>query len=379
LSEIRLDKVYIPKVTKTKEGFLKGIATVTRTGVFKYRNFDGSERLELRHPDDVLLSVSLDSLKSIPITNDHPKQLLNIDNVGNLMIGMTGETVIVDDDKISTSISITHKDGIAAISEGKRELSLGYSLDTIEEVGEYNGEKYTHRQKNIFYNHLSLVKQARAGRSARVNLDGVSCKNEANIYYMIEGDIKDVTPNNIAMDKIDESLTENPNFFLTKEDNMTDTTFHVDEIDKKTRAEKTTEKMITLTKNEHDRIDAVIDQLKAENTQLKAVNMDALIAEGVKNRLSLLSKIGSVINTDGLVDKTDREIMELVITKYNPNLNYNLKEKTDAYISGRFDAIIEGTSDNKAIMNQMSNLINMDSKKEISALDILKNHSKKGN
>lgn len=64
-----------------------------------------------------------------------------------------------------------NKDAIEAIKRGKQELSLGYTLDVIEELGIYNGEKYTHRQKNVDYNHLALVNQGRAGRTARVNLD----------------------------------------------------------------------------------------------------------------------------------------------------------------------------------------------------------------
>mgnify|MGYP000088398843 FL=1 len=37
----------------TDEGFLKTTAITTRTGVFTYKNLDGSLRKELRHPDDV--------------------------------------------------------------------------------------------------------------------------------------------------------------------------------------------------------------------------------------------------------------------------------------------------------------------------------------
>jgi hypothetical protein len=38
---IRFDSVRLPKMTKTKEGYLRGEAVVSRTGVFKYRNADG--------------------------------------------------------------------------------------------------------------------------------------------------------------------------------------------------------------------------------------------------------------------------------------------------------------------------------------------------
>ena len=60
---IRFDAGNIIKITETKEGFLKGDAILTRTGVFTYVNADGSLRKELRHPDDVFV---LDSLSDEP-------------------------------------------------------------------------------------------------------------------------------------------------------------------------------------------------------------------------------------------------------------------------------------------------------------------------
>jgi len=135
------------------------------------------------------------------------------------------------------------------------------------------------------------------------------------------------------------------------------------------------EKDTTSATDKKDRMDAIIDQLKTENAKLKAINIDALVAEGVKTRLALLNKASSIMNTDELIDKTDREIMEIVIKTQNSN--FDLKEKSDAYISGRFDAIVEGVTRIRGIKNQMSNLINTDGKEELSGIDILRNHSKR--
>ncbi len=356
LSEIRIDRVFIPKVKKTKEGFLKGTATVTRTGVFKYKNLDGSDRFELRHPDEVLNSLSLETLKSIPITHEHPAQLVTVDNANLLTVGMTGETITVNDGEISTSIVITHKDGIEAINKGKQELSLGYTLDVIEEIGEYNGEKYTHRQSNIIYNHLAIVEQARAGRSARLNLDGVlyQCEiiNESNNMEenTTHNDEKELNENNIA------------ELAPVGEDHL--------------NGEYTENNTTNITNSKLDRMDAIIDQLKIENAKLKSVNIDALVADGVKNRISLLRKAESIVNIDALIEKTDREIMEEVIKTQTTNID--LQEKSDSYILGRFDAIIDSFNNSRGIGKQMLNLIKNDSKEELSAIDILKNHSKRG-
>lgn len=358
LSEIRVDRVFLPKVSKTKEGYIKGTAIVTRTGVFKYKNADGSDRFELRHPDDVLNIDSLETLKHIPITNEHPNQLVTSENADTLSVGMTGEMVSVDDGEISTSIIITHKDGINAVNSGKQELSLGYSLDVEEEAGVYNGEVYTHRQSNINYNHLAIVEMGRAGRSARLNLDGALYQTTENINEV-----------NVMSNKtdVDEGIVTTEVVEAKSEEKVEVTTI-VNDIPATTTGTETTDSI--------DRKDAIIDELRADNTRLKAINVDALVIEGVKVRLSLLKKAEKVINIDDMYDKNDREIMEKVIVTHNCDVD--LTDKSEAYISGRFDAIVESLTNSAGIISQMLNLVNTDKgNKELSGIDILRNHSKK--
>ena len=53
---------------KTPEGFLKGRAIITCTGVFPYKDATGNVRRELRLPEEVFHPDHLDSLKLKPIT-----------------------------------------------------------------------------------------------------------------------------------------------------------------------------------------------------------------------------------------------------------------------------------------------------------------------
>ena len=170
----RIDKATAPKFIETEEGYLRGRAVVSRVGVFRYRNADGTERLELRHPSEVLSQASLDSLKQIPLTLDHPAELVNADNVKDLAIGYTGDDVQVDGNNITVNFTVTNADAIKQIRAGTRELSLGYKLDLTAENGNYDGQDYTHRQINVTYNHLAVVAKARAGAEARIHLDGAS-------------------------------------------------------------------------------------------------------------------------------------------------------------------------------------------------------------
>lgn len=309
IMDIRIDKILIPRIKKTKEGFLKGKAIATRTGVFKYLNHDGSIRYELRHPDDILTENSLNTLKTIPITNEHPRDLVNVDNANSLIVGMTGEEVTVNDDSIMVSLTVTHKDAIEAIKRGKQELSLGYTLDVIEESGIYNGEKYTHRQKNVDYNHLALVEQGRAGRTARINLDNIN----TNVLIQYTGKNMDTNNEEILETEI---------------------------------IEKTNDKVeVNKDSINLDKYTAKIDQLKAENKELKTklneINIDSIVADKVRAKTLLLDKVSKIVALDAndLIEKSERQIMEDVIKHFDNDIN--LDEKSDSYVEGRFDAIIE--------------------------------------
>jgi hypothetical protein len=157
---------------KTPEGFYKGIARVTRTGVFTYRNADGTLRKELRHPDEVFKKDSMDSLKMVPITNNHPPdKLVNKDTAKELTIGYTGENVIPDGKFVMVPIAITSADGVKAIEAGRRDLSCGYEVELDGKPGHYDSEEYTDIQQNIRYNHVAIVDRGRAGADVRLNMD----------------------------------------------------------------------------------------------------------------------------------------------------------------------------------------------------------------
>ena len=324
--QIRIDRATMPRMEKTPEGYLRGRAIVTRTGVFRYLNADGTERLELRHPDDVARQDSLDSLKQIPITVDHPRELVNADNSADLSVGMTGEDVRVDGQHIVAPLTITHKPGIEAVSNGMRELSLGYRLDLIEEAGEYNGQPYTHRQTNVRYNHCAIVAQGRAGQLARINLDGAAVLSE------FETDHKEANAMTVKvnLDGIEYDAAPEVKKALEKAKARADAAETEREDAKKSRADM---------QKEYDALQAKMDALKEEMDKVKEDRGDAAIAAAAKARVALLTKAGKVIDTEPHLDASEREIMEAVIKSRNDKLD--LSEKSDERVSERFDAVVE--------------------------------------
>ena len=153
------------------EGFLTGQPIVTNVGVFTYRDKDGKIIRELRPPEEVFDENSLNSLKLKPVTNNHPKDLVTIDNVKKYEIGTTGDSVYSDFYAVSVPISIRDEKSINDVKNGKRALSCGYTADLDFTPGNWMGIPYDAIQRNIRYNHVAIVDKGRAGDLAVMRLD----------------------------------------------------------------------------------------------------------------------------------------------------------------------------------------------------------------
>lgn len=371
MSIYRFDRGEIKgKAVKTDEGYIRAEAIVTRTGVFIYQNSDGTTRRELRHPDDVFEKASLDSLKMIPITNGHPEQkLVTADNAKELSIGNTGENVYPDGKHVLAPLVITHKDGVDAVGLGRKELSLGYSLDLEKVDGEYNGERYDYRQRNIRYNHLAIVDRARAGGAARIHLDSGDATQTETETQKETKPMKKVTLDGIQYDAAPEVANA-----LDKASARAD----------KAEADlKTAQTALDEAKAEADKAKAERDALK-EKSETK--NDGEEIQKAVKARLELERVAGKVLNgdaKDGISEMSDADLKAAVIKEKHPKAN--LDGQSDAYIQARFDAVAEEIAeqktpaDQKAAMGERqdgSHKVNADEKQK-DAFEGFKNMHKK--
>lgn len=166
----RIDSISVDRTYYTEEGYLVDHPIVTTCGIFEYKNDDGSTRRELRLPEYVFDEKSLESYKGKPIIITHDAGEVDKENVRREQIGTIMSKGYRDGDNVRCEIII--HDTNALKNCGLKELSLGYSLDTDDTPGVYEGEKYDCIQKNIEINHLALVAEARAGETARLNIDG---------------------------------------------------------------------------------------------------------------------------------------------------------------------------------------------------------------
>lgn len=360
----------------TDEGYIRANAIVTRPGIFLYKNADGSIRKELRHPDDVWDKTSIESMKMIPVTNDHPTQkLVNSENSKFLAIGYTGEKVEKKASCVLANFVITDKSGVdAVVKHGRKELSLGYTVDLDETPGIYEGEHYDARQKNIRYNHLAIVDKARAGEMARIILDSDDAfevkEEEIMVQRKIKIDNKEVMVDESTADYIDRLVEDLRN--LTDERNRVEA--EISMIKDK------------LEKAEAER-DLSRDELKGAEERLKEINADSSkFKKAVSQRVKLHKHAESCLSSsqlEKLDSMDDQQIKKLIIETKRPTIV--LDGKSSMYVEAMFDTIIdEQCSKSVNISNVITSKgVKSDSKVDTMSarqkmMDNMQNASKKG-
>ena len=327
-NHIRLDRGEMLRFTRTSEGYLRGEAVVSRTGVFPYLNNDGTTRWELRHPDDILTQATLDSIRGVPVTMDHPSELVTAENAKALTIGYVGDNVRIDGPNIIAGFTITDADAIRTVEAGKRGLSLGYVVNDLRvDAGEYNGQRHTHRQTGTLVNHLAVCTAGRVGTAARINLDGAA--------VMIET-------------KEEKRMSDTPTLVAVNLDGLTyQAAPEVNRaLDTATARADAAEAQIETVRAD---MQADLDKLQAkldETTAALDERSDAAIAEQVAARVSLLAEAGKFTGDSDLSGKTDREIREAVILSRHDGLD--LSGKSDDYVAARYDSVIEAARDDAA-------------------------------
>jgi hypothetical protein len=323
--QFRLDSFKKDKYEITNQGFLKAESLATKVGVFEYRHPDGSVTREFRSPEEVFDQESMDSLKMVPITRNHPPGMIDIKNLKKYQVGFTGEIVEQRGDHVGCTVLITDEDEVKSIvnefnTTGMTdEVSLGYKCDVIPEAGEWNGETYDHIQRNIRYNHYSLLDgQGRAGRDARLRLD--------------------------------QEPKEDITMFRFKKDKVEVPGLHMDAVDVEIpdEATQTVEKL----SEKLDEAVGIIDYLAKMGDAIQA-RYDALIEEieTIKKDLEDLADQLKVEHKDK-DDKTLKlDIIKTVSKDFDP------KDKSDEYIQARFDTIREAVEKTDSGDESMKNFL----------------------
>jgi hypothetical protein len=335
------------KFQTTPEGFLRGRAIVTNVGVFTYRNTDGTVRRELRLPEEVFDTTSLESLKMKPVTNDHPTELVTPENVKQYQVGALGDNPgsstqkrdyqgmykpdnqLTDGYHVAIDMCITEKQAIDDITNGKRSLSCGYTCDLEKgaDGAKWCGMEYDYIQRNIRYNHVAIVDSARAGDAAKIRMD--------SRVWVSESINDDKGGKNLMLKKINLDGVE----YEAEPQVITALTQH------KNRADKAEEDLgkvkIDLSKMtaDHDTQKERADKLDQELKDLKLAGPDQTRIDAAVDAKFRLLKGAELAGVEVKKDMKDADIRKAIITSVFPNAN--LDGKDEVYLQARFDGAMD--------------------------------------
>lgn len=306
----RFDTGKLGKVERTPQGGIRVEAVLTRSGLLRYANPDGSTRVEYRPQSEVERADSLASLRDAPVTNLH-HGMIDASNWRRAAVGSLSGEARMDGDKVVASLAIQDDYTIGLIESGeRREVSCGYGCRLDHTPGTFEGERYDAVQRDIVYNHVALVPRGRAGREVALRLDA---------------DDNQIGPEWANGDEM-------------KIEIIGGTEYEVG-----TAAHR---KAVQVRQDAEDAVTARLDAaktLEAENTKLKAENaklrerLDAApkdMETAVRERIALMDlarKAEAAIRED----MSDDEIRRAVIGKTHPDME--LDGKSEAYVSAAFD------------------------------------------
>lgn len=159
---------------RSADGYLAASPRIARTGIQVYKGWEmgvpDKETVKIYRPESEVFNI--DSLRSYahkPITNDHPKEAVTPANWRKYAVGQTADEILRDGGFIRIPITIMDENAIKDIEDGKRELSLGYTMELNWTPGRTeDGQSYDGVQKSIRANHLAIVASARGGKELRV-------------------------------------------------------------------------------------------------------------------------------------------------------------------------------------------------------------------
>lgn len=287
----RLDSITLDQTYFTEEGYLVDHPIVTSTGIFEYQNSDGSTRRELRLPENVFDPESLGSYKGKPIIVTHDAGMVDKDNVDDEMIGTILSPGYQDGEHVRAEIVIHNTDTLKQC--GLRELSLGYSLELDETPGEWNNQPYDAVQTQIRVNHLALVKNARAGETARLNVDGrdkppKEYKNEKKGRKQnMKQRTKRTDENTLSPEEMQEAIKMYQASKAQPATDEEDTTPDA-KTDEEETSTKTPEETISTVKENKDRRDSQKEGAEGENVDEDTVKQ---MDEDISSLLALVEKL----------------------------------------------------------------------------------------
>ncbi|QHJ84858.1 MAG: hypothetical protein [Bacteriophage sp.] len=345
--QVRYDTAAIGKFeTDAQNGFLTirdvPIATI---GVFPYKLADGSVRMEAKLPQELLSDSTVESANNKPVTDDHPPEMVTIDNTKKYMSGITSNNAHVKGNTLRVDMVISDKDLINDISKGKEELSIGFRTEVKNIAGDFEGEHYDSQQTNIQINHIAVVDRGRAGHSIRLTGDSASMLiQDKRTETKMDTEIVRLDGREITVNSKDASFVKETDRKIYKQDAAEN-----DEISKLKATIADLKKQLAAAKSGKDdngkdkeselaKSKAKTDALEKELQDTKEKFSPENINKRVNNRVRLQQDAAEYLANDyDFADKSDRQIKVDAIKTVKKD--FDDKNVTDGRIDGLFEAL----------------------------------------
>ena len=382
-------------------GYLRIDGVVAHVGILEYMDDDGTVIREFVPEETLFDPASLQSLAGAPVTLQHPPVMVTPSNYKEYSQGSVNGMPKRDGDNLVASMLVIGNEALHAVEyDGVSELSPGYSVDLDETPGEWQGQKYDRVQRNRRYNHQAIVDAARGGSVCSLRFDGANVpNNEDKSMTQIK------LPGGGTVEVADAATAATINAALAKQGKRLDSAKGqlkklVKAIAPKLKLDADTVMTESDDENKDEVVEvdvpaveeavtsvsAAVDTLQAQLDELAdAVNSGADTETAAtdseedksdeeqeadpEQKTDSLGKMLRIIEAakklkpgishiDGKRVKTAREIqVEALIAAKS---GFNADGKSDAYISGRFDAAVDGLKNRTDSLRTQRHGLNLD-------------------
>jgi uncharacterized protein len=342
------DKSQVSSTRLTKDGYLVAEARAARTGVYDYSGAElrrpdlGVVRV-YRPPEEVFSKDALESFTSLPVTVDHPPEMVSSKNWKKYVRGYTGEEVAKDDIYVRVPLILKDERAIADVQDGKNELSFGYTCDVEFTPGQTpDGQKYDAIQRNPRGNHLAIVSAGRAGRDCKIG-DADDDNGDRGMPDVI---LKTVTVDGIPVSATDQSAAAIEKLARDKSqltaDNLQLIADHKTVVDAKDAEIARLTQVVAGKDKELGTKDAELKLLT--DAASDASKIDQLVADRV-DVLTGAEALG--LSDEDVQGKSNADVVRLAVQK---NLgDAYVKDKGDEYVRASFDLLRSRTLDGASL------------------------------
>lgn len=341
----------------TSNNALRLNVKMSRVGVQRYINQDGTVRREYRPPEEVFKKDSIDSFRDLPVTDKHPNGLLSFDDLKKFSVGH-GKNVTKDSDGVhlGTEVIIDRHEGLKSILEDKNfQASCGYTREPDFTPGVVpngqvdSGQAYDLIQRDIRGNHIAIVDSGRAGPEACFCLDAQPKDMSVMVLDKKEGGKK----MKVKIGDEEQTIDEASGKLLSALDKgLNDRLAKIEEAIKKDSEDSDDDD----DKGVSDEVKAKLDALSEKNkalsdslAELKKENTDEKIQKKVndlaKEKIAILDVARKIVKDSEIAKLDGMSVLDIKKMVLQSKTGTSMDSKSETYVEARWDAMVENLQD----------------------------------